>query len=119
MLKYICLSDLHAGALTSLLTDLRRPKDGGRLSASSEKVSETTLAFKTALAAFLGRAVGTSPTLPQLILLGDVLDLQFSRRKDATGAALGFLRGLGESGLLSKDVIATAGNHDHATTGYQ
>ena len=114
MLKYICLSDLHAGALTSLLTDLRRPKDGGRLSASSEKVSETTLAFKTALAAFLGRAVGTSPTLPQLILLGDVLDLQFSRRKDATGAALGFLRGLGESGLLSKDVIATAGNHDHA-----
>lgn len=114
MLKYVCLSDLHAGALTSLLTDLSRPKGGGRLAVAATRNSETTTAFKAAISAFLDRAVESDVPPPQLILLGDVLDLQFSKRSDATGNALGFLTALAETSRFSDRVIATAGNHDHA-----
>ena len=114
MIRYICLSDLHSGALTSLLTDLSEAGDEGRLSALPKKASALTQAFGAAFDAFLGHASASADAPPQLILLGDVLDLQFSRRSDATASALGFLRILSETGRLSGEVIATAGNHDHA-----
>jgi len=102
MLRYICLSDLHAGALTSLLDDRPRPDDG---------ISVVTRAFGHAITGFL-QAAGDPK--PQLILLGDALDLQFSKRSHATRSGLGFLRSLAETGGFADRVIATAGNHDHA-----
>lgn len=107
MLKYICLSDMHAGALTSLLSILPGEEEKG------QTTSPTTRAFQAALDGFLIKA-GAEQSPPQLILLGDILDLQFSKRSEAYPSALGFLSALNEKRLLHPEVIATAGNHDHA-----
>lgn len=107
MLKYICISDLHAGSLTSLLTD-----HSGKGKPDPNAISPLTEAFGNAFGAFVQAARGSRRAKPQLILLGDVLDLQFSRRRDATSNALGFLKTI--SPHVSGNVIATAGNHDHA-----
>jgi len=107
MLKYICLSDQHAGAPMSLLTYLGDPKSGG---ADMQRVSPVTTAFATALDGLLSQQSDT----PQLIILGDLLDLQFSDRTDATQSAIGYLSALTAGGRLDKTLIATAGNHDHA-----
>ena len=106
MLKYVCISDLHAGALTSLLTDLpdRDPS----------VASPVTRAFAAAFGAFLSRTNRGGKDAPQLILLGDVFDLQFSDRAAAAASARTYLSALWETNGLSPDVIATAGNHDHA-----
>ncbi|MEO1293405.1 MAG: metallophosphoesterase, partial [Pseudomonadota bacterium] len=106
MLKYVILSDLHAGALTSLLTDLP-----GRDPAVESPV---TRAFAAALGDFLERGGQHGAEAPDLVLLGDVLDLQFSDRAAAATSARTFLSALANTGGLSKHVIATAGNHDHA-----
>ena len=101
--------DLHAGALTSLLTDLpdRDPSVASPVNASLRgclrrvPIQNKTAAVKDA---------------PQLILLGDVLDLQFSdrRRKRGSERSKPFFPPFGRPTALSPDVITTAGNHDHA-----
>ncbi len=108
MLKYICISDLHAGALTSLLTDRSRPF----AKFDPNKISPITRAFASALGPFVEQARKGGHDAPQLILLGDTLELQFATRAEATSNALGFLKAL--SPHVSPNVIATAGNHDHA-----
>lgn len=115
MLRYICLSDMHAGAMTSLLTDLQsadpaEAEDDGPF----ERTSDVTRSFACALEAFLAAAAQDVPEPPQLILLGDTLDLQFSRRDRAAKSARGFLEALWKTGRLSPRVMATAGNHDHS-----
>ncbi len=102
MLKYICLSDQHAGAQMSLLTDLA--------SDNFRQTSDVTQAFAAAFSAFLSQ----QSAKPQLIVLGDLLDLQFSSRAHATQSAYGYLEALRASGQLHDELIATAGNHDHA-----
>jgi len=108
MLRYICISDVHAGGLTSLV--------GGAPGADPEKGAESpvTSHFCAALEAFLGCLATPCDPRPQLILLGDILDLQFATRSRATQDALAFLRGLYETGQFHDTVLATAGNHDHA-----
>lgn len=108
MVRYVCLSDLHAGGLTSMLRDLSGDPQSLRAK------SKVTSAFAKAMGAFLAELRPASEARPQLILLGDVLDLQFSKRSDAVRDALGFLDALHRTEQLSGDVIATAGNHDHA-----
>ncbi len=68
-------------------------------------------AFGTALSAFL-KASKADPV--RLILLGDLLDLQFSPREDAADTAIRFLTPLASSGHFEPEILATAGNHDHA-----
>lgn len=102
MLKYICLSDQHAGALTSLLTPLTH--------LTPEGVSPVTTAFAEAFDGLLA----AQSARPQLILLGDLLDLQFSDGSRAAMAGLAHLTALAEGGRLDKTLIATAGNHDHS-----
>lgn len=102
MLKYLCISDLHAGAPTSLLMNL-----GDKYQPKGPSVTDT---YSAALESFLT----ASGAKPQLILLGDVLDLQFSDRVHSTRNALGFLTALQQTGCLDDEVIITAGNHDHA-----
>ena len=98
---------MHAGASTSLLSVLPEEKEEG------QTTSPMTRAFQAAFDGLLIEA-GAEQTPPQLILLGDVLELQFSKRAQAFPSALGFLKALNEKELLHKEVIATAGNHDHA-----
>ncbi len=105
MLRHFCISDLHAGALTSLLTDR---------TGKGQKISPVTEAFGKAAKSFLTAAGCDGPDKAQLILLGDVLDLQFSKRATATTSALGYLTALSETGCFQDEVLATAGNHDHA-----
>ena len=102
MLKYLCISDMHAGAATSLLTTL-----DDKYQPQGPTVGDT---FSAAVESFLN----ASGSQPQLILLGDVLDLQFAGRKEATRSAFSFLSSLGRTGCLAEEVILTAGNHDHA-----
>ena len=102
MLRYICLSDLHAGARTSLLSDL-----GGK----TQPEADVGATFAAALTEFLGTGADNEV---QLILLGDLLDLQFSPRETAAQDAVRFLRPLAEAGVIARKVIATAGNHDHS-----
>lgn len=107
MLKYICLSDMHAGALTSLLSVLPGEEEKGHAT------SPMTRAFQSAFEGLLDEAQAEK-TPPQLILLGDSLDLQFSKREEAFPSALGFLQALNAKQMLDPKVIATAGNHDHS-----
>jgi predicted phosphodiesterase len=104
MLQYVCISDLHAGAPTSLLMNL--PENGVLRPPMPSAVTTGFVAVMTAL-------LGTEDR-PQLILLGDILDLQFSDRTHAYQNAQGFLSALSNSGCFADDLIATAGNHDHA-----
>lgn len=104
MLRYVCLSDLHAGAPTSLLMNL--PDDGVLRPPS---LSPVTKGFVEIISALLG-----TDDQPQLILLGDVLDLQFSDKMYAYQNGRGFLAALADTGCFAPDVMATAGNHDHA-----
>ncbi len=108
MIKYVCISDLHAGALTSLLTDRKEPFQPFDPTIKSP----VTLAFAEALGAFVTEARKAGGEAPQLILLGDTLELQYAKRHEAVTNAIGFLSEL--SPFLAPDVIATAGNHDHA-----
>jgi predicted phosphodiesterase len=110
MLKYICLSDLHAGSISSLLRKLET-EDHGRNTGGS--LSPITHAFQRALEGFL-LAAGAKDTPPQMVLMGDVLELQFATREEAFPIALGFLSALNRKKLLQGEVIATAGNHDHS-----
>ncbi len=102
MLRYICLSDQHAGALTSLLTPLTEITLDGQ--------SPVTRALGEAFDAFLAQ----QQDQPQLIVLGDLLDLQFSDGARAAQAGVAHLKALTAGGRLDKTLIATAGNHDHA-----
>jgi hypothetical protein len=76
--------------------------------------NEVNAAFSAALKLFLDGLQPAGAARPQLILLGDVLDLQFSKRSAATHDAVDFLQPLAETGCFADEVIATAGNHDHA-----
>ncbi len=102
MITHIGISDLHAGAPNSLIMPL-----GDENPADPQPV---TVAFAAALQAFLGAAKAT----PKLMVLGDLIDLQFSNRTTASQNAVGFLKEVKARAPLSDTLIATAGNHDHA-----
>ncbi|MFD1343266.1 hypothetical protein [Litorisediminicola beolgyonensis] len=108
MITRIVLSDLHAGAKSSLLSHV--DPGGHPAECDPRDPSSMTTAFATALGAFLAEA----GSRPQLCLLGDQLDLQFSPRTRAFASAEGFLRALSGTGCLQPRILATAGNHDHA-----
>lgn len=102
-LKYICLSDLHLGADYSILTH------------SDPLTPSATL---SALGVALRQLVAdvSSPTQPQLLLLGDVLDLSQSPFHKT---AMGFQRFVEVffphegAPLFSSSVVYIPGNHDH------
>ena len=128
-IKYVCISDIHAGVSTSLATHIIPEEDYRPDYGSSSHVAT---AFGKAFRAFLRAHNAGSAAIkadyipkaderPQLILMGDVLDLAFCKRDDATEASIAFLRGMlfdqrAKSGehLLNKNVIFLPGNHDHA-----
>ena len=101
----IVLSDLHLGARDSLLT---------HVNAASEIIdgpSRVLSAFAEGL-----RATLREDEKPQLVLLGDALDLGLSPFGDVSNGFLQLLDAFFPEGgreIFSRDIIYVAGNHDH------
>lgn len=103
----VVLSDFHAGAAESLLTVLdadHRP--------DPSQTSPTTTAFAAAFVPTI-KALTAVHGKPDLVLLGDVLDLSLGRPDHAARIFSGFLRALGAQDLFTS-VAFVPGNHDHA-----
>ena len=101
----IVLSDLHLGARDSLLTHVL---DGGEIARESSPV---LAAFAAGLRATLG-----DREKPQLVLLGDALDLGLSPFGDVSKAFLQLIDAFyPENGqeIFRRDIVYIAGNHDH------
>ncbi|MEL6572956.1 MAG: hypothetical protein AAFQ64_14930 [Pseudomonadota bacterium] len=81
---------------------------------SKDQVSPVTDAFATALNAMLAAGPAQQESKPQLVLMGDLLDLQFSDRAHATQSGLSFLKAINRDAGFAPEMIATPGNHDHA-----
>ncbi|WP_299193922.1 metallophosphoesterase [uncultured Erythrobacter sp.] len=104
-IRHVVLSDLHLGARDSLLTHVHG--DG----AIAEGPSEVLAAFANGLRETLG-----DQERPQLVLLGDALDLGLSPFGDVSKSFLQLLDACFPAGgpdLFNREIIYIAGNHDH------
>lgn len=113
----ICLSDLHAGAVTSLLT----PLDPTELKWKPNLgPTEVTTTFFTAFNKFcdaFARIEGNPPDdKTDLIILGDALDLSFSPPARSFEILKEYLHALYSTigDHLSENMIFIPGNHDHS-----
>lgn len=102
----VIISDIHAGAPESLLTVLEK----GSFRVRPDMVSVTTQAFRDAFAATLA-SLGLGEK-PDLVLLGDVLDLSLSSPSDSSRILASFLSEL-RVGSAFGQVFYLPGNHDH------
>ncbi|MDA5094825.1 hypothetical protein O2N63_12090 [Aliiroseovarius sp. KMU-50] len=109
IITHVCISDLHAGALTSLVTtDETPPLHNGKPTASIEET------FAAAMCELLGHINQTTIRKPDLVLLGDGLDLSLSPPDRTFNALKGFLTPLYETGSFSTSMPFIPGNHDHS-----
>ena len=107
--KYVCLSDLHLGADYSVLT--RMADDG---STELLEPSQTLVALGTGLRQLVPMLADGAR--PQLILLGDVMDLGLSPFGAVAQGFKRFIEALyppGEDPVFSDQVVCVPGNHDH------
>jgi UDP-2,3-diacylglucosamine pyrophosphatase LpxH len=107
-IRWVCVSDLHLGALNSLLTNVT--PDGERVDTSAASP------VLTALGQCLGslRQPGSDP--PQLIVLGDLFELALTSPEDASGTFAQFITAVrpGTSdGAIAPAIRFVPGNHDH------
>ena len=103
-LSHLVLSDIHLGARDSLMTHL----DAG--DAIAEGPSPVLSAFANALRETLGEHK------PQLVLLGDALDLGLSPFGDVSKSFLQLLDAffpVDGTDVFQREIIYVAGNHDH------
>lgn len=105
-LRHVVMSDLHLGALNSVLSNVG--PDG-------ETITRDTAA-PTLVA--LGDCLRTLPTgePPQLVVLGDMLELALTPLEEAAVTVSHFVRetGLGDrGGAFGAEIRYVAGNHDH------
>jgi hypothetical protein len=108
-LKYVCLSDLHLGADYSVLSFMN---DDGSLDPG--KPSATLTALGTALRQYVKSLSGSEP--PQLILLGDTLDLGQSPFGVVSQGFNRFIEAMfpaDEPTVFSHHLLTLPGNHDH------
>ncbi len=108
-IRYVCLSDLHFGQETSLLTNLATASTQVDASQPSPALKGLVDCLKAIL-----KACGPKNGNPTLILNGDVLDLALSPLKEAAMTFERFIELVmpPEAPLFDK-VITIAGNHDH------
>ena len=104
-IRHVVLSDLHLGARDSLLTHAHG------CGAIADCPSEVLASFAAAM-----RETLRDQPKPQLVLLGDALDLGLSPFGDVSKSFLqlldAFFPGDGED-LFEREIIYVAGNHDH------
>lgn len=110
---HICLSDLHLGADTAILTDTPEAEKGG------EAVSADPLrtALSEALVATISSLNGNTPPpiLPSVVLLGDILDFSLGTPKASISSLTSLLEALTASDAQTwlGPFIFVPGNHDH------
>jgi hypothetical protein len=110
MITHVCLSDLHFGAETSLLTKMRRTD----LQPNYQEPSETLLQLMECLRQLLSSQA--QPQRPTLVLAGDALELALARTHQAAMAFETFLKEAfpgGDDDLFAREIIYVPGNHDH------
>lgn len=103
-IRHIVLSDCHLGARDSILTHV------DAYGAIADGPSEVLTAFANALGETLG------DDKPQLVLLGDALDLGLSPFGDVSKSFLQLLDAFfpeGGKDIFAREIIYIAGNHDH------
>ena len=103
-IRHVILSDCHLGARESLLTHVHG--DG----AIADGPSHVLAAFANGLRETLG------DQKPQLVLLGDALDLGLSPFGDVSKSFLQLLDAFfpeGGAEVFEREIIYVAGNHDH------
>lgn len=104
-IRHVVLSDLHLGARDSILTHVH---GSGEI---ADGPSEVLAAFANGMRETLGDALK-----PQLVLLGDALDLGLSPFGDVSKSFLQLLDAFfpeGGEDLFDREIIYIAGNHDH------
>ena len=104
-IRYLVLSDLHLGARDSLLTHVHGSDE------IADNPSEVLSSFANGLRETLG-----DQEKPQLVLLGDALDLGLSPFGDVSKSFLQLLDAFFPAGgheLFRREIIYIAGNHDH------
>ncbi|MFZ2446517.1 MAG: hypothetical protein WAW37_09170 [Syntrophobacteraceae bacterium] len=108
-IRYVCLSDMHFGAETSLLTNLKTASMEIDASKPSPVLEELVVCLKS----LIDRNEVKSPK-PTLILNGDILELALARDNQA---AMCFERFIDlimpEDGGLFERIVYNPGNHDH------
>jgi UDP-2,3-diacylglucosamine pyrophosphatase LpxH len=107
-IRWVCISDLHLGALNSVLTNVTA--DGERVDTAAASP------VLTALGACLGalRQPGSEP--PQLIVLGDLFELALTSPEDASGTFaqfMGAVRPGTPDAAIAPTIRFIPGNHDH------
>ena len=114
------MSDLHAGAETSLISNIVRERDG-TYRIDDKTPSPVSEALATALRPTLDILGRSTDVPPDLVLLGDVLDLSLSPPERSAQVfetfAKSLLCGPGDKNQptnLSKQVYFIPGNHDHS-----
>ena len=118
--KYICLSDIHAGAETSLITTILSDGSGGFV-IDPTRPSPVTKALARAMRPTLEHLERPQSEPANLLLLGDVLDLSLSPPDRSAQVfetfAHDFFLGPEKGGKelrLSRQVYFLPGNHDHS-----
>ncbi|MGH9279057.1 MAG: metallophosphoesterase [Acidimicrobiales bacterium] len=108
-IRYVCLSDLHFGAESSILTCL----DRARLEPDPHQTSTVMHALVDGLAGLIGANEGTQK--PRLILCGDILELALATDNIAAMVFERFIELVftKEGRLFDDTVYFVPGNHDH------
>lgn len=104
-IRHVVLSDLHLGARESLLTHVH----------GSGEIADSPSEVLTAFANGLGETLRDGER-PQLVLLGDALDLGLSPFGDVSKSFLQLLDAFFPADgpeLFARDIVYIAGNHDH------
>ncbi|EHQ05563.1 hypothetical protein Lepil_0862 [Leptonema illini DSM 21528] len=115
-IRYICMSDLHFGAGSSLFTSMKPPTQDektGRLTARRGSRILRQFARSLRLLAKKHSRPGKRPTL---VLNGDILELALADLDDALTVFEDFLVALfpkGETPLFDTEILYLPGNHDH------
>ena len=113
---YVCLSDLHFGARTSLLTNLAGERDAEAADpfvVDASKPSPVLEAMLDGLREQIGQVEGRRP---RLILLGDLLELALAQDNVAIEAFSRFVElafPADGAALFASEIWFVPGNHDH------
>jgi UDP-2,3-diacylglucosamine pyrophosphatase LpxH len=106
-IRWVCLSDLHLGALNSVLTPVGQ--DGERVDSSS--VSPVLVALCDAL-----RTLSQGIDPPQLVILGDLFEMALGSPDDAAATFAQFIAALrpgAADAAVAPAIRFLPGNHDH------
>ncbi len=108
-ITHVCMSDLHFGAETSLLTELNE-----NFEPEYSKCSPVLSCLMACLRDLM--RIHESQRRPTLVLAGDVLELALSRTNEAAMTFEKFLTLAfpgGDDDLFDREVLYIPGNHDH------